>query len=924
MSKKMNLKVFAAAVVFLLAVLFCGVQGIKPATASSSYPTFGCISSAGSPGNVSGYAGNPFILFANPSGYVDPYPSSYVWRSGEIPTLNGPGKTTTADGQQILNGSYAPSAIAVPPKSNPGYTVYIDVTPANGQTVTGVCYFQVYLNHVHTGAINNLTGTTGISWDSVANATQYKLYKDGGATPIYVGSNLTYTDTITDYVSHTYTVKTTLAGSDVSYHDVATLLPRVPPPAAPQVTYQSPLCSGEIKLSWSRVSVSGPAASYFVYDYQHNVLAQYNPNGGSSLSIVYDGVGGFTYAASGFAPGQVIQYYVSASGAGGESALTSIQAVAGSVNCAPPPPPPPPPPPASTPPAVSCSASPNPAVIDQPVTWSASVTGGTPPYTYIWDGSVTGSNSSVSTTYTRVGTYGVAVTVGDAAGYSIPRTCSVDVNLPEPVPVDTTPDDNSGNTSCGQISFSWAPVSGANQYKIYDYAKNLIATQSGTSYSAGPFGDTSDRGYYLKAYNSVSGAESDFSNEILVTPVECHSCPEHSAWNGSSCACDTGYSLSGASCLASGSVKVVLVGQDNTISSAPAGAMSGINSEPNSPDNPNLLDVFAGSSNTTFASYLSGYDVSAGYCSYASGESECSIFSSGTFGFNQSVSCDASKCGIGAVNVSAGSVLKVAYKYTAVSKPVVRASTGSSCGGTIDASWDAVNGAGQYELYNGGSQPVYIGSGLSYTDEGLVYGEVRGYTVVAYKLVGGVPVTLVVSDESDASASDKCSIAAWIDKIESCKVAVNWTKFPSPFGGGVNYEIWRSSGGSQPTQVCSRSSLENPICSEDSTTGLVDGSYNYSMKATKGGGEIYSGSIGDVSVENCAPLEVSCTTLPDGTTLETGQSKTYYQFSSRPQNDPCSSHRQKVTCNADGSLSYDVGSGWLGYTKTSCRTGSEI
>src|SRR2546428_3907100 len=66
------------------------------------------------------------------------------------------------------------------------------------------------------------------------------------------------------------------------------------------------------------------------------------------------------------------------------------------------------------------------------VTFTASVTGGTPPYTYVWDfGDGNQSDQpSPSHTYSRNGSYRVSVTVTDARGQSATRT--FDLTIPPP------------------------------------------------------------------------------------------------------------------------------------------------------------------------------------------------------------------------------------------------------------------------------------------------------------------------------------------------------------------------------------------------------------------------------------------------------------------------------------------------------------
>jgi PKD repeat protein len=69
------------------------------------------------------------------------------------------------------------------------------------------------------------------------------------------------------------------------------------------------------------------------------------------------------------------------------------------------------------------------------VTFTATVTGGTPPYTYRWDFGDGGQSIAPNPTHTYAanGTYTVSVTVTDARGQTVTRTLEVAVS-PQSIP----------------------------------------------------------------------------------------------------------------------------------------------------------------------------------------------------------------------------------------------------------------------------------------------------------------------------------------------------------------------------------------------------------------------------------------------------------------------------------------------------------
>ena len=89
---------------------------------------------------------------------------------------------------------------------------------------------------------------------------------------------------------------------------------------------------------------------------------------------------------------------------------------------------------------VSCSASPTSVLLGQNVTWTGTITGGTPPFTYSWSGTNIPTNPAPNTnpfaiSYNTIGTKNAVLTVTDADDLqascpsSGPGSASVQVNF---------------------------------------------------------------------------------------------------------------------------------------------------------------------------------------------------------------------------------------------------------------------------------------------------------------------------------------------------------------------------------------------------------------------------------------------------------------------------------------------------------------
>ncbi|MBX8640937.1 MAG: PKD domain-containing protein, partial [Thermoplasmata archaeon] len=133
-------------------------------------------------------------------------------------------------------------------------------------------------------------------------------------------------------------------------------------------------------------------------------------------------------------------------------------------------------------PSVSISSSQNPTDIGNSVTFSSSVSGGTPGYSYSW--SINGNaytTSDVSVSFGSSGTYAVSLTVTDAAGYTVTQTLDETVN-PDPT-VTATASVSSADIGYS-IEFSSTPSGGSGSYGYsWTLNGNQISTTQDFSYS---------------------------------------------------------------------------------------------------------------------------------------------------------------------------------------------------------------------------------------------------------------------------------------------------------------------------------------------------------------------------------------------------------------------------------------------------------
>ena len=205
--------------------------------------------------------------------------SYQVYRTGG--TAVGPQTVTTpsyTDNTAVNGTAYSYYVIAVGPQSSSAASATVSATPAAPAA----------------GAPTGLSGTAGdtiatLTWNPVAGATSYKLYRNGVALSVTITGN-TYTDSgLTNNATYSYYV-TAINGTESAPSATISVTPFVLTPAAPTGLTATP-GNAQVSLSWT---ASANATGYKVY--RDGVLV-------STQATT-------TYLSTGLTNGQTYAYYV--------------------------------------------------------------------------------------------------------------------------------------------------------------------------------------------------------------------------------------------------------------------------------------------------------------------------------------------------------------------------------------------------------------------------------------------------------------------------------------------------------------------------------------------------------------------------------------------------------------------------------------
>ncbi len=107
-----------------------------------------------------------------------------------------------------------------------------------------------------------------------------------------------------------------------------------------------------------------------------------------------------------------------------------------------------------------------------------------------------------------------------------------------------------------------------------------------------------------------------------------------------------------------GNARIKRVGSDLTVNTAPAGTQAWVDALPHQSANPaDFINLPIGS-HTAFTTFVAGYTVGVGICSYPIGGTECSVPTFST----TNLTCNTSSCFV-PITVASGNVTKIVYRY---------------------------------------------------------------------------------------------------------------------------------------------------------------------------------------------------------------------------------------------------------------------
>ena len=651
--------------------------------------------------------------------------------------------------------------------------------------------------------------TVNLSWDTVANATSYNIYRDSSL----LGSTTSNTFTDTTLADGTYFYEVSAVddiGESTSKASVSATVNNVPP-AAPS-NLSASVNQDSIDLSWDTVT---DATSYNVYR-DSSLIASPTTNAFTDTALVND-----TYL-----------YEVSAVDDAGES--TSRASVSATVNNVPP----------SAPTNLSASAN------GSNVNLSWDTVADATSYNVYRDSSLIASPTTNAFTDTALadGTYFYEVSAVDDAGESTSKaSVSATVNNKPPA----APTNLSASVNADSVNLTWDTVNEATSYNVYRDS-SLIASPTSNAFTDTALAD----GTYLYEVSAVDDAGESTSkasvsatvnNEPPTAPtnltVTINADNVNLSWD--TVADATSYNVYRDSslitspttnaftdtALADGTYLYEVSAVDDAGESTSKASVSAtVNNEP--PTAPTNLTASVNGSNVNLS-----WDIVADATSYKVYRDSSLIASPTTNAFTDIALADGTYLyEVSAVDDAGESTSKASISATVNNAAPAAPTnlTASANGSNVNLSWDTVDDATSYNVYRDSSL-IASPTTNAFTDTALADGTYL-YEVSAVDDAGeSTSKASVSATVNNAAPAAPTNLSA---SVNADNVNITWDKV----NDATSYNVYRDS-----------SLIASPTTNAFTDTALADGTYLYEVSAVDGAGESTGKASVSATVNNVPP-----------------------------------------------------------------------
>ena len=668
--------------------------------------------------------------------------------------------------------------------------------------------------------------TVNLSWDTVANATSYNIYRDSSL----LGSTTSNTFTDTTLADGTYFYEVSAVddiGESTSKASVSATVNNVPP-AAP-TNLSASVNQDSVNLSWDTVA---DATSYNVYR-DSSLIASPTTNAFTDTALVND-----TYL-----------YEVSAVDDAGES--TSRASVSATVNNVPP----------SAPTNLSASAN------GSNVNLSWDTVADATSYNVYRDSSLIASPTTNAFTDTALadGTYFYEVSAVDDAGESTSKaSVSATVNNEPP----TAPTNLTATVNGSNVNLNWNEVSDATSYNVYRDS-SLIASPTTNAFTDTTLAD----GTYLYEVSAVDDAGESTSkasvnatvnNEPPTAPTnlsasvnqdtvnlswdEVSDATSYNVYRDSSLIASPTTNAFTDTALADGTYLYEVSAVDDAGESTSKASVSAtVNNEP--PTAPTNLSASANGSNVNLS-----WNTVNDATSYNVYRDSSLLESTTANAFTDTALADGTYLyEVSAVDDAGESTSKASVSAT-VNNAAPAAPTNLSAsanGSNVNLSWDEVSDATSYNVYRD-SNLIASPTTNAFTDTALADGTYL-YEVSAVDDAGEstskASVSATVNNEPPAAPTNLTASA------NGSNVNLTWNTVDD----ATSYKVYRDS-----------SLIASPTSNAFTDTALADGTYLYEVSAVDDAGESTSKASVSATVNNeppTAPTNLSASVNADSVNL---------------------------------------------------------